>query len=71
MKIASIRKNLLTGIEIADEIKRTTSHDDMKIVRCILCDDDRNVPGIFRFLRIIPAKYNQVIRIGIWLELRK
>jgi len=71
MKIAKLKKYVTLGMEFAKEIKRTTNRDDMKIVRCILGNNESNVMGVLKFLGIFPDQLNDVVKVGIFIELSK
>lgn len=71
MKISRLKKDVLFGMSIGQEIKRDTSRDDMKVARCILGRDENNVLGVLKFLNIFPSKINKAVKIGILIELNK
>jgi hypothetical protein len=71
MKILKIARDVNAGMEIGQDIKKTTNRDDMRIVRCILGRDESNITGILKFLGIYPDKINRAIKVGIWIELNK
>jgi len=71
MKISRLKKDIIKGINMAKDIKMATTKDDMKIVRCILGQDERNVIQVIKFLGLFPPEWNKVIRLGMWLELTK
>ena len=71
MKISRLKKDVTFGMSIAQDIKRNTSKDDMKIVRCILGRDESNVMGVLKFLGIFPSKLTKAVKVGILIELSR
>lgn len=71
MKISSIKKYIETGMEIGRDIRKNTSKNDMKIVRCILGNDEKNLGRVMQFLGLFLCDENKVVRLGIWIELHR
>jgi len=71
MKIAKLQNDVATGISFAKAIRLTSTRDEMKIVRCILCQDIHNVHSALRYLNVFPERFNKAIQTGIYIELCK
>jgi len=71
MKIDRLQRDILYGIDFALQVKFTTPRDEMKVVRCILCADIRNLPKVFKYLGSFPDRYNKAIQTGIFIELNR
>lgn len=71
MKISKLKKDVDFGREFAREIKKSATREDMKIIRCILCNDFHNIPGIIKFTGMVPERFNQAVSVGIFIEMIK
>lgn len=77
MKASRIKKNIDIGLSIGRSIRKQTSKEDMKIVRCILCQNEKNMPRVFTFLGISSfigfdaLELNKIILIGVFIELTR
>jgi len=71
MKIDRLQRDILYGIDFALQIKFTTSRNEMKVVRCILCSDIHNLTKVFKYLGSFPDRYNKAVQTGIFIELNK
>ena len=71
MKTSKLKKHIDLGIALAQDIKMANTKDDMKIIRCILGKDEKNVVAVINFLDLMPPEWNKAIRLGMYLELSK
>jgi len=71
MKTLKLHKDISYGIALAQDIKMANTKDDMKIIRCILGKDEKNVVAVINFLDLMPPEWNKAIRLGMYLELSK
>ena len=71
MKVTKLAEDVEYGIGFAKCIKLTSNREEMKIIRCILCNDIHNVSSVLKYLGIFPEKWNKAIQTGIYIELSK
>ena len=71
MKTLKLHKDVSFGIEFAKAIRLTSTREEMKIVRCLLCGDIHNVSSTLRYLNVYPDRMNKAIKTGIYIELCK
>jgi len=71
MKLDKLSKDVAYGIEFAKAIKLTSDREEMKVVRCILCNDCHNVGRVLKYLGLMPERYNKAIQTGICIELAR
>lgn len=71
MKISKLQKDIDYGMNFARAIRLTSTREEMRIVRCILCQDVHNVCAAMKYLNVVPERYNKPIQLGIFLGLTK
>ena len=71
MKTLKLQKDVTYGIEFAKAIKLTSTREERKMVRCLLCGDIHNVTSTLRYLNVYPERINKAVKTGIYIELCK
>lgn len=57
------------GVNFGKHIKELCSKDEMKIIRCLLGQDEHNVFAVLRFLNL-DMMPNKEVRLGMWIALK-
>jgi len=71
MKTLRLQKDVTYGIEFAKAIKLTSTREERKMVRCLLCGDIHNVASTLKYLNVYPERINKAVKTGIYIELCK
>jgi type VI protein secretion system component VasF len=69
MKTLKLHRDVSYGIEFAKAIRLTSTREEMKMVRCLLCGDIHNVESTLKYLNVSPERINKAVKTGIYIEL--